>query len=75
MAGRKPDYRLCFVEEVKGKKVWHKIGSGWKNDSSIGIQVNAGLPVTLPPNTKLVLVENTENGNGEAEGDTSFDQK
>ena len=67
MPGRKPDFRLCFVEEVKGKKVWHRIGAGWKNDdsNSIGIQVNAGLPVTLPPNTKLVLVENTDNNGGE----------
>ncbi len=59
MAGRRPDFRLCFVNEAKGKKVWHRIGAGWKNENSIGIQVDAGLPITLSPGTKLVLVENT----------------
>jgi hypothetical protein len=64
MAGRKPDYHLMFVEENKGRKTWSRLGAGWKNEEtkSIGIEVNTGLPVTLAPHTKLVLVENTENG-------------
>jgi len=69
MAGRKPDYRLMFVEEAKGRKVWFKLGSGWKNDesNSVGIEVNAGVPITLNPHTKLVLVENKHE-----EEDSSF---
>jgi hypothetical protein len=62
MAGRKPDFRLMFVEDNgRGKKVWFKLGSGWKNGetNSVGIEVNAGVPITLNPHTKLVLVENT----------------
>ena len=71
MAGRKPDYRLMFVEEAKGRKVWFKLGSGWKNEDSqsVGIEVNAGVPITLNPYTKLVLVENDKE---EEESDTAF---
>jgi hypothetical protein len=60
MPGRKPDYRLMFVEDNgKGKKVWHRVGAAWKNDNgSIGVEVNAGLPVVFQSHTKLVLVEN-----------------
>jgi hypothetical protein len=73
MAGRKPDFRLMFVEDNgRGKKVWFKLGSAWKNTetNSVGIEVNAGVPITLNPHTKLVLVENTT----EEEGDTEFNQ-
>ena len=67
MAGRKPDFRLMFVEEVKGRKVWFKLGSGWGNGetNSDGIEVNAGVPITLNPHTKLVLVENTSDEEGD----------
>jgi hypothetical protein len=53
MAGRKPDYRLMFVKESKGRKVWFKLGSGWKNEDSqsVGIEVNAGVPITLRSDT------------------------
>lgn len=73
MAGRKPDYRVMFVEDNgKGKKVWYKIGSAWKNESSnsVGVEINIGLPLVLSPHTKLVLVENGESAE---EGDPSFD--
>lgn len=63
MAGRKPDYRVMFVEDNgKGKKVWYKIGSAWKNgeSKSVGVEINIGLPLVLSPHTKLVLVENTQ---------------
>jgi hypothetical protein len=52
MAGRKPDYRLVYVEENKGRKTYFRIGAGWKNQSddkaeSVGIEVNIGLPRPL----------------------------
>jgi hypothetical protein len=70
MAGRKPDFRLMFVEDNgRGRKVWFKVGSAWKNEdsNSVGIEVNAGLPITLAPHTKLVLVENKEDDADETE--------
>lgn len=63
MAGRKPDYRVMFVEDNgKGKKTWFRVGSAWRNQDSksVGIDVNIGLPLILNPHTKLVLVENTQ---------------
>ena len=56
MAGRKPDYRVMFVEDNgKGRKVWYKIGSAWKNgeSNSVGVEINIGLPLVLAPHTKL----------------------
>ena len=70
MAGRKPDYRVMFVEDNgKGRKTWFKVGAAWKNgeSNSVGIEVNIGLPLILHPHTKLVLVENT------GEDDTAFE--
>ncbi len=70
MAGRKPDYRVMFVEDNgKGRKTWFKVGAAWKNteSNSVGIEVNIGLPLILHPHTKLVLVENTQ------EDDTGFE--
>ena len=68
MAGRKPDYRLVYVEDNgKGRKTSFRIGAGWKNTSketgaeSVGIEVNIGLPLVLQPHTKLVLFENKPN--------------
>jgi uncharacterized protein (DUF736 family) len=78
MAGRKPDYRLMFVEEAKGKKTYFRIGAGWKNDGrdngtdSVGIEVNIGLPLVLQPHTKLVLFENTKREEDREELDTEF---
>jgi hypothetical protein len=67
MPGRKPDYRLVFVQDNgKGRKTSFRIGAGWINESkdtgdkSVGIEVNIGLPLVLQPNTKLVLFENKE---------------
>jgi hypothetical protein len=71
MAGRKPDFRVMFVEDNgKGRKVWYKIGSAWKNgeSNSVGVEINIGLPLVLAPHTKLVLVENSE------DDDASFEQ-
>jgi len=66
MAGRKPDYRLVYVEENKGRKTYFRIGAAWKNTNgeaeSVGIEINVGLPLTLAPHTKLVLFENKETG-------------
>lgn len=62
MAGRKPDFRVMFVEgNGKGRKTWFRVGAAWKNgeSNSVGIEVNIGLPLILHPHTKLVLVENT----------------
>jgi hypothetical protein len=59
-----------FVEDNgKGRKVWFKLGSAWRNEesNSFGIEVNAGLPITLAPHTKLVLVENREDEPDDAE--------
>lgn len=70
MPGRKPDFRVMFVEDNgKGRKTWFKVGAAWKNgeSNSVGIEVNIGLPLILHPHTKLVLVENTQ------EDDTGFE--
>lgn len=74
MPGRKPDYRVVFVEDNgKGRKTYFRVGAAWKNGSdggteSVGIEINIGLPLVLAPHTKLVLFENKEN-----EGDTDFE--
>jgi hypothetical protein len=73
MAGRKPDYRVMFVEDNgKGRKVWYKIGSAWKNEESksVGVEINIGLPLVLSPHTKLVLVENTQDDDTDFEPQT-----
>jgi hypothetical protein len=70
MAGRKPDFRVMFVEDNgKGRKTWFRVGGAWKNgeSNSVGIEINIGLPLVLQPHTKLVLVENTND-----ESDASF---
>ena len=68
MAGRKPDYRLVYVEDNgKGRKTSFRIGAGWKNTNSVGIEVNIGLPLVLQPHTKLVLFENEQEGEAEEE--------
>jgi uncharacterized protein (DUF736 family) len=75
MAGRKPDFRVVFVEDNgKGRKTYFRVGAAWKNggDSgteSVGIEINIGLPLVLAPHTKLVLFENKAD-----DEDTSFDQ-
>ena len=46
MAGRKPDFRVMFVEDNdKGRKTWFKVGAAWKNEESgsVGVEVNIGL--------------------------------
>lgn len=72
--GRKPDYRVTFpVTHSKGngkdkeeRTTWHRLGAGWKRDSgSIGIILDVGVPITLPPGAQLVLVENTDDENTE----------
>ena len=61
--GRVPDYRVTFpVTTGKGedkKTTWHKLGGAWKRDAgSIGIVLDVGVAITLPPGAQLVLVEN-----------------
>jgi hypothetical protein len=35
MAGRKPDFRVMFVEDNgKDRKVWFRVGAAWKNEES-----------------------------------------
>jgi hypothetical protein len=72
MAGRKPDYRLVVPSDSgRGKTTYHRIGGAWLNEEgetkSIGIQVNAGVPLVRNPGQKLVLFENKDD-------DPSFDQ-
>jgi hypothetical protein len=74
MAGRKPDYRLVFVDDNgKGRKTSFRIGAGWINenkdtgDKSVGIEINIGLPLVLQPHTKLVLFENKTDEEAEFE--------
>jgi hypothetical protein len=50
---RKPDYRVTFP--VNG--VWHKLGAAWKNDGgTINVVLDVGVPITIHPGNKLVLV-------------------
>ena len=77
MAGRKPDYRLVFVQDNgRGRKTSFRIGAAWINkngdtgEESVGIEVNIGLPLVLAPNTKLVLFENKER---DQDADTEFE--
>jgi hypothetical protein len=58
---RKPDYRVTFP--VRG--VWHRLGAAWINDGgTINVVLDVGVPITLQPGNKLVLVPPKE---GEAE--------
>ena len=55
-----PRANASLFRARSGCAAWRE-GSGWKNDetNSVEIEVNAGVPITLTPHTKLVLVENT----------------
>jgi hypothetical protein len=45
--------------------VWHKLGAAWKNDGgTINVVLDVGVPITIQPGNKLVLVPPKE---GEAE--------
>jgi hypothetical protein len=58
---RKPDYRVTFP--VNG--VWHRLGAAWKNDGgTINVVLDVGVPITIHPGNKLVLVPPKD---GEAE--------
>jgi hypothetical protein len=80
MAGRKPDFRLVYVQENKGRKTSFRIGAGWKktgtekSGESVSIEVNIGLPLVLEPHTKLVLFENTDDNNEERPEETGWDK-
>lgn len=63
--GRSPDYRVTFpVKSGKGKDektTWHRLGAAWTRDAgSIGIVLDVGVPITLPPGAQLVLVQNED---------------
>lgn len=50
---KKPDYRVTYP--VRG--VWHRLGAAWVNDGgTINVVLDVGVPVTIPPGGKLVLV-------------------
>jgi hypothetical protein len=58
---RKPDYRVTFP--VNG--VWHKLGAAGRNDGgTINVVLDVGVPITIQPGNKLVLVPPKE---GDAE--------
>ena len=58
---RQPDYRVTFP--VRG--VWHRLGAAWINDGgTINVVLDVGVPITIQPGNKLVLVPPKE---GEAE--------
>jgi len=45
--------------------VWHKLGAAWINDGgTINVVLDVGVPITIQPGNKLVLVPPKE---GEAE--------
>lgn len=61
--GKHPDFRVTFpVTTGKGsekKTVWHRLGGAWSRDAgSIGIVLDVGVALTLPPGAQLVLVPN-----------------
>jgi hypothetical protein len=59
--GRLGIYRVTFP--VRG--VWHRLGAAWINDGgTINVVLDVGVPITLQPGNKLVLVPRKE---GEAE--------
>ncbi len=50
---KKPDYRVTFP----AKGVWHKLGAAWINEGgTISVILDVGVPITIPPGNKLVLV-------------------
>ena len=50
---RQPDYRVTFP--VRG--VWHKLGAARKNDGgTINVVLDVGVPITISPGDKIVLV-------------------
>jgi hypothetical protein len=52
MAGRRPDY----IVKLPADNFWHRLGVAWKNEGgTINIVLDAGVPITIPPGTKLVL--------------------
>lgn len=65
MSGRKPDYRVVVPSDNgKGKTNYFRIGGAWVSEGeegkSIGVQINAGVPLLLQPGQKLVLFENKD---------------
>ena len=73
MAGRKPDYIVKFpVRETKGngqtqevKEVWHRLGAAWVHENqsgTIGVTLDVGVPIMLPPGAQLVLVPPPQDG-------------
>jgi hypothetical protein len=61
MRGQKPDY----IVKLPVGNVWHKQGAAWNNSGgTLNIVLDVGVPMTLQPGTKLVLVPPRE---GEAE--------
>lgn len=56
--GQKPDY----VVKLPVKGVWHKLGAAWNGENgTMSLVLDVGVPITLGPGTKLVLVPPFEN--------------
>ena len=67
--GKKPDYRVLLpVSTGEGndkQTVWHRLGVAWKRDNgSIGLVLDVGAPIILRARAELVLLENTDKGEG-----------
>ena len=57
MKGQRPDYQVKFPVG----DVWHKLGAAWHNNGgSINVVLDVGVPMTLQPGAKLVLVPEKE---------------
>jgi len=53
MKGQKPDYLV----KLPAGKVWHRLGAAWSSEKGmITVVIDVGVPMTLPPGAKLVLV-------------------
>lgn len=63
MKGQRPDYQV----KLPVGNVWHKLGAAWNNSGgSINIVLDVGVPMTLQPGTKLVLVPERNDEEGAA---------
>lgn len=67
MAGKKPDYilKLLFNESNgdpqsrQTKGAWRRLGAAWVHENetrTIGIKLDSTVPITLPPDARLILV-------------------
>jgi len=50
--GKRPDWIIKLPTE----KFWHRLGVGFDNEKTISLVLDAGVPITINPGTKFVLV-------------------